>query len=215
MERTHCLSGITRMSLAAFQSVLAQLVTSAMFRENVVALGEHALTDFELTVKERTRIVRLATDAGVKVTATLVESFRFAKIVKLMPLTRILLGDTRLAEEARRFWLHHPPRSFYAVDEVIAFCDHLANGIEMGADMPYLEDVLSLERTMLELRRPRADDAPVTRLIRFHSDPVGLLAPLAAGRVPDDVRPLQCALLVTVREDGSIDWSREVGGELS
>lgn len=203
------------MSLAAFQSVMTELVTSAAFRASVRARGEAALTDYSLTEKERRRAIRLAADDGVRVTGTLVESFRLAKIVKLAPLTRTLLGEARLAEEARAFWQVHPPRSFYAVDEVIAFCDYLEGRLRDGMWVPYLEDVLALERTMLELRGPHVPGGAVTRLLQFRHDPVAVLGPLAAGRIPGPVAAVDCALLVTVREDGSTTWTRAVEGDVS
>jgi hypothetical protein len=195
------------MSLAAFQSVLAKLVTSSAFRDDLRARGDAALAGFELTPRERARAARLASDCGVKVTATLVDSFRLGKILGLVPLTRTLLGDVRLAEEARGFWAENPPRSFYAIDEVVDFCDYLQRRLETALYVPYLSDVLSLERTMLDIRRPRPGGGSVTRPVSFQHDPVELLGPLAAGQVPHNVRVRPCVLLATAEEDGSVHWA--------
>ena len=195
------------MSLAVFQSLLTRLVTSPGLRRDLAAGGEAALAGLDLTPAERRRAVNLSADRGVIVTATLVESFRLGKILALLPLTRTMLGDERLGEEARRYWSESPPRSFYAVDEVIDFCDYLQRRLEEDLRVPCLSDVLSLERTMLELRRPSPRGGPVTRQIHFEYDAVELLGPLAAGRVPENVRANPCVLLATAEDDGSVHWA--------
>ena len=195
------------MSLAAFQSLLTRLVTNPDLRRNLAANGEAAIAGLELTPAERRRAVSLAADRGVMVTATLVESFRLGKILALLPLTRTLLGDDQLGEEARRYWSESPPRSFYAVDEVIGFCDYLQHRLEEDLRVPYLSDVVSLERTMLDLRRPLPRGGPVTRQIHLQHDAVELLGPLAAGRVPENVRDNPCVLLATAEDDGSVNWA--------
>ena len=118
-----------------------------------------------------------------------------------------MLGDDRLGEEARRYWSESPPRSFYAVDEVIGFCDYLQHRLEEDLREPCLSDVVSLERTMLDLRRPSFRGGPVTRQIHLQHDAVELLGPLAAGRVPENVRDNPCVLLATAEDDGSVNWA--------
>jgi hypothetical protein len=145
------------------------------------------------------------------VTATLIESFRLGKILALLPLTRTMLGDDRLGEEARRYWSESPPRSFYAVDEVIGFCDYLHRRLADDLCVPCLSDVVSLERTMLDLRRP-SPGGPVTRQIHLQHDAVELLGPLAAGRVPENVRDNPCVLLATAEDDGSVNWAQAEEG---
>ena len=69
-------------SLAVFQSLLARLVTSPDLRRDLAADGEAAIAGLDLTPAERRRAVSLAADRGVRVTATLVESFRLGKILR-------------------------------------------------------------------------------------------------------------------------------------
>ena len=194
-------------SLAAFQSLLTRLVTNLELQRAIAADGEAAIAGFDLTPTERRRAVTLATDRGVVLTTTLVESFRLGQILTLLPLTRTLLGDDRLGVEARRFWLECPPRSFYAVDEVIAFCDYLECRLDEDLDVPCLADVISLERTMLALRRPSTRRGAVTREIHLQHDAVQLLGPLAAGQMPENVRHNPCVIVATVEDDGSLHWA--------
>jgi hypothetical protein len=194
-------------SLAAFQSLLTRLVTDADLRRDLVADGEAAIARLDLTPTERRRAIRLAADRGVTVTAALVESFRLGKILALLPLTRRLLGDDRLGEEARRYWLENPPRSFYALDEVIGFCDYLQRRLDQDLAVECLSDVVSLEGTMLDLRRPSPRRGAVTREIRMQHDVVELLGPLSAGCVPEKVRVNPCVLLATAEDDGSVTWA--------
>src|SRR4029450_157614 len=101
-----------RMSLRTFQSVLARLATEPAFRDRVRS-GEEVQLAAGLTPLEEARLRAAAGDPGLHVTATLVGSFRLAKILQLLPLTRQMLGDARLVQEARAFWRESPPRTFY------------------------------------------------------------------------------------------------------
>lgn len=82
---------------------------------------------------------------------SLFTSFRLGKILQSLPLTRVLLGDRPIVREVQRFWRQRPPRSFYAAEEVLAFCDHLHWRL---GPLPGLGDVVALERSLIELQRP-------------------------------------------------------------
>jgi hypothetical protein len=195
-------------SQRAFQTALARLVTEADFRERARSEGETTF-DSDLTALERRRLARLSRDHGLKVTAALVTSYRLGKILTLLPLTRVLLGDDRLVRELTLFWSDHPPTSFYAVDESIAFCEHLQQRRRSKrVRVNYLEDVVAYEHAVLQLQRPRptGERAPPQR-VRFHHDPAQLLTCLGAGRRPRAVAELRCVATGSVADDGTIDWS--------
>ena len=195
------------MSLAAFQSGLARLVTDPRWRDEVRAVGSSALPP-GLTERERRRLREAAAHPGLAVTATLVRSFRLGKIITLLPLTRRLLGDAVLAREARRFWAEQPPRTFYALDEALAFAAAL-----LGRRLrnPFVEEVVGFERALLELRRPRpAHHGPRSEVVRFGHDPRLVLGALSAGRRPPRrLRGRRCALVASIASDGTLDWRRE------
>jgi hypothetical protein len=124
-------------------------------------------------------------------------------------MTRVLLGDDRLVRELKLFWEEHPPTSFYAPDEALAFGTHVLERHASGRlRSSYVEEVVGCECALIELRRPCPEGKPTTaRRVRFHHDPAGLLTALAAGRRPRGVRELPCTLTATLGADGLPEWS--------
>jgi len=191
-------------SLRGYQAELARLVAEPGFRERVRARGGTALGG-GLTRRERARLLEIAGQPGLAVTATLIESFRLGKVLQSLPLTRTLLGERQLAREVRAFWRSHPPVSFYAADEVGAFCKHLLRPDAAPRDS--LADVVGLERALLELRRLRPDGRPAApQRIPFRCDPSWLLPPLLAGRRPTGRRSMPCLVLAEREAGGGIKW---------
>ena len=191
------------MSQRTFQAVLGRLALDPELRERVRSDGEAALGE-DLTPLERRRLAGVAGDPGLELTAYLIRSFRLGKLLTLLPLTRTLLGNRRLAEEAQAFWRRQPPTSFYFLEEALAFCDFL---LAHARRTKYLEEVVSYERTMLELRRVRANgDRPAPQLVRFEHDPVRLLTTLAAGRRPRAVPELRCMMRATLEGERDVQW---------
>jgi hypothetical protein len=193
------------MSLAAFQSALARLVTDPVFREDV-RTGGTGLAGGDFTPRAPRRRRTGAGDPGLLVTATLIRSFRLGKVLTLLPLTRTLLGDARLGQEVRRFWSQEPPRSFYALEEALAFCDHL---LRQGWWNPFLEEVVAFERALLELRRVRpAPAAPPPQQVRFRHDPRVVLGSLAEGRRPPRrLAQRPCLVQAALGTAGQVEWS--------
>lgn len=195
------------MSLRCFQSILVRLSTDAVFREKVRSAGVMALEGSELTNRERMRLLQIVVDPGLDVTATLISSFRLGKVLSLLPLTRVLLGEKRLGREVRLFWQKHPPKSFYALEEVLAFCEYLQRRLQTGLRVAYLREILSLEQVLLELREIRPGSGTTTRELRFLHDPKQLLPCLASGQRPHGVRVQPCLIVATAEQNGDIHWS--------
>ncbi len=207
------------MSQRDFQAALADLVTDPNLRRRVRTKGASAFAS-DLTDLERYRLVAVARDPGLEVTATLIKGFRLGKIISLLPLTRALLGDKRLRRELRLFWAATPPDSFYPVVEVLAFCDHLLERLRSGLQVNYLEDVVAYERAIVELRRARPASSPaMSQVVCFRYDPACLFTCLAAGRRPRRIPQLPCVLVGTVDDTDTIVWtpvrppSSELGGQ--
>jgi hypothetical protein len=192
------------MSLAAFQSALARMVTDVAFREDV-RTGGSSLEAFSLDERETRRLRAAAADAGLALTGTLVRSFRLGKVLTLLPMTRTLIGDARLGQEVRCFWAAQPPRSFYALEEAIAFADYL---LHRPWDNPYAPEVIGFERALLELRRVRPQgEAPAPQQITFRHDPRTVLGPLKAGRRPGKrVRTRPFVVKASLDEQGEVVW---------
>lgn len=193
------------MSLRDFQSNLACLVALPGFRQRVQAQGETAL-DGHLDPRERARLVAAAADPGLVVTSTLVASFRLGKILQSLPLTRVLLGNRALVREAQQFWRQRPPTSFYAADEVLAFCDHLQR--PRRRPVRGLSDIVALERALLELGRPRPDgETAPAQVVRFRYDAAAMLGAVTAGHRPRHLGARACAVRVERLADGSVRWT--------
>ena len=193
------------MSLQAFQSTLARLVTQPSFRDRV-RTGEEADLGPELTAREQQRLRAAAGDPGLRLTATLVGSFRLGKILQLLPLTRQMLGDARLVQEARAFWRESPPRTYYSLEEALEFCDYLLGTAGRG---PFVKEVVAFERVQLELRRIRpAGEAAPPQEVFFRHDPRDVLGPLSEGRAPRQARRWFGRLKATLGADGQVEWER-------
>jgi hypothetical protein len=192
-------------SLQAFQSTLARLVTEPSFRDRV-RTGEEAELGPGLTAREHQRLRAAAGDPGLRLTATLVGSFRLGKILQLLPLTRQMLGDARLVQEARAFWRESPPRTYYSLEEALQFCDYLLGRAGRG---PFVKEVVAFERVQLELRRARPEgDAVPPQEVLFRHDPRDVLGPLAEGRAPRQARRWFGRLRASLRPDGEVEWER-------
>jgi hypothetical protein len=193
------------MSLQAFQGALARLVTEPSFRDRV-RTGEEDDLGPDLTEREQMRLRAAAGDPGLRVTATLVGSFRLGKILQLLPLTRQMLGDARLVQEARAFWRESPPRTYYSLEEALQFCDYLLGRAGRG---PFVKEVVAFERMQLELRRvrPEGEEVPAQEVF-FRHDPRDVLGPLSEGRAPRQARRWFGRLRARLDADGEVEWTR-------
>jgi uncharacterized protein (UPF0276 family) len=124
----------------------------------------------------------LATDPGVGVVQTMVESARAGSLVTSLRLSmRLLLiheGEQGTRDLMRAFWDTAPPQPF-AGDEGLAFAAWLSGA---AIDLPFLDDVLAFELALL-----RASISGETTTVRFAADPAVLLGALAEGRMPEEV----------------------------
>jgi len=193
------------MSQKMFQKMLARLVIDPEFRELVRSTGDVSL-DAELTGLERRRLLALADDPGVTITKTLHKGFRLGKILSMLPLTCIVLGGKRLGRELNMFWRAYPSRSFYYIEEAVAFCNFLATRPNTMR-VAYLGEIVAYERARLELQRPRlGDSSSASQEVSFNHDPQLLLTTLAQRQRPRRIPARPCTLTGTLESDGSIQW---------
>ena len=106
----------------------------------------------------------------------------------------------------------HPPTSFYAAGEALAFCGHLERQLaRRRLRAAYLAEVLAYERAVLELTRPRPDgERPPPQRLEVRHDPRRLLPCLGSGRRPRGIPERSCVFIGTLADDGTMDWWAEV-----
>ncbi len=196
------------MSEAAFQSAFVRLVTDVAFRDAFRQGSGASLAAEGLTQTEIRDLAELARSPGLDVIRKLHLGFRLNKLFSTLPLTCRLLGNARLAEEARRFWQARPSSSFYFVEEAEAFIEHLFSRLDEGMRVPYLSDVLAYESSLLALKRPRQPKEEATAVtVEFRHDPQQLLAALQAGERPRRVPRQRTLLLGSLDERGEVRWT--------
>jgi len=195
-------------SEAAFQSAFVRLVTDVSFREAFREGAGAGLAAEGLTEVEARDLTELARSPGLDVMRKLHLGFRLNKLFSTLPLTCRLLGNSRLAGEAGRFWQARPSSSFYFVEEAEAFVEYLFSRLDEGMRVAYLSDVLAYETSLLVLKRPRQPKEQVPAVtVEFRHDPQQLLASLQAGERPHRVPRQRTLLLGSLDERGEVRWT--------
>lgn len=194
------------MSEAAFQSAFVRLVTDEAFLNQM--RSEAAPEIDGLSEGEADGLKALARAPGLNVMRKLHLGFRLNKLLSMLPLTCRLLGQVRLAAEARAFWEMRPSASFYFLEEAEAFAVHLQERRNTGLRAAYLGDVLAYESALLMLKRPRAAsaEAPVVK-VGFRYDPQTLLLMVQQGVPPRRIPRAHVELLGWADEQGEVHWT--------
>jgi hypothetical protein len=196
------------MTLQAFQRALSDCIASPPLCLFVRAQPEEALASYELSERERRRLIEVIWQKGMSTNCTLYRVNRVTPVYSLLPLTCFLLGNALLGE-LELFW------SISGVDvqfkrEIDRFADFIRERLFTGAlSDPYLEEVLDFELAANTLRflprrrimtrlaasisatslnsgmpagslRPH----PLIRVVLFRHDPVAVLTALGELRPP-------------------------------
>jgi hypothetical protein len=140
------------MSMQGFQKALCDLVASPdlciLLRES----PEEVLARYELTARDRRRLVDVVQQRGMAVNCSLYRANRLSPIYNLMPHTCFLLGDA-LMDEATEFWKDFEETRIQFNEEVEKFGDFLRRRIELGLlQGTVLAEVLEYELALNELR---------------------------------------------------------------
>ena len=186
------------MTQIAFQSALAELVAGT---------GNAAQWEPQLSGEERGLLAEVSGQAGVKVMRTLYFGWRLTKVLSLLSLTTRTLGDEAAAHHLRRFWGKSKARSFYFVDECLAFLAFLEASLD---EIPLvLRDVMAFERARLELRLETIRRVgPSSRRVLLHHVPAELIAGTGEpARLPGPI-----ILLGSLTDDGAETWTLLKGG---
>lgn len=141
------------MSLKSFQIALAELIMSPALRRRAQEDPEGALAGFDLTARERRRLLAVAADARTRAGTRIHRAFRLSMLARTLPKTCVVLGPERLRDVVHAFWRRHLPESLYYSREAARFGEELRRRLASGEldDDPLLADVLEVELAILSL----------------------------------------------------------------
>ena len=193
------------MSISDFQQALARLVMSPPFRSSVRGEPDTALAAFDLSPRERQRLMALANDPALNVGTMIHRSFRLSMLATTLSKTCAALGPQQLKEVVHRYWETYPPQDYYYEREAFRFGEYLLALLREGRiENEYVEQVLNLELNVLALKKASANNDshsnqdlvrdpaaaypslnPLCRVIPFDHEPETLLTALSQDQVPE------------------------------
>jgi hypothetical protein len=176
------------MSLRSFQRAIVDL-TLAPAKARALRHGDtDVLAGYELTGRERARILDIVRQPGISVHCSLSRGNRLEVIVEAFPMTCVLLRPV-LRQLVDELWQEHRPSNYQLAGEAAAFAALVRRKIADGAlAIEYLAEILAYETTCLELaertRMRAAQDAAAEAMVEFEHDPDALLPPLSRLTAP-------------------------------
>lgn len=176
------------MSLQAFQQAIVEL-TLAPRRVRQLRQGDlSALDKYDLTERERKRILHAAGQPGMELNCTIARGNRFEPVAELFPMTCTLLKPV-LRELLDEVWEDAPPTNYQFAGEDEAFITAVRRKLAAGElAIEYLDEVFAYESRCAELARRmggvRAPDKESEAIIEFRHPPDLLLPPLSEFKLP-------------------------------
>jgi len=176
------------MSIAQFQKALYQMIADIPTCIAVRSGNKKFLSNFELTNKERRRLLSVSMQPGMNTNCTLFRMNRVTPLYTSMPNICKML-QKKLLDILLEFWEKHPKSTLQYKEEIKLFYFFLKNKIEDNSiSIQYLDKILEFEGKINELR---FDDSYTTeprgkyilskhlRLIKWNCDPSILLENIA------------------------------------
>ena len=174
------------MSLRGFQQALVDLTVVAA-RAGALRRGEAAmLAGYDLSERERQRLVDIVRQPGMAVTCSLSRGNRMEVIVGVFPMTCVLLKPL-LRGLLDELWEEHKPANYQLAGEEQAFAAFLERKIADGLAVEYLAEVFAYERVCWELAqllRARHGPTMCEATVAFEHPPEQLLPPLSRLTAP-------------------------------
>lgn len=166
------------MSLYNFQRAFAKLIASPSLCESVLKDDQHFFSEFDLTEKEKIRLVSVIRQRGMSACCSLYRMNRATPLYTQLSNTCTLLND-QLLLLMEKFWKENQDTSLQFREEVLAFGAFLMKHIVDGSiQVPFLKDVLQFEIAINELSYlPEGN----FRILRFEYDIYQLLYLLNSG----------------------------------
>jgi hypothetical protein len=211
------------MSLPSFQHALCELIASPRLCLALRADPDAALARYELSARERKRLVEVVRQHGMSTNCTLYRSNRITPIYTLLHYTCLSLG-AQFGPLVDQFWDAKEYQDGQFQSEVERFGAFLRQRVADGAvSSPFAGELLEFElamnalefgprkellRELASLQPPESDTPcrlhPLARIVRFRHDPSVLLAAAARGAMPAPDLPKHEALVVLSVVDGDL-----------
>jgi hypothetical protein len=205
------------MSVASFQQALCDLIASPRLCLALRNTPENVLEDYDLTARERTRLMDIVWQRGMSTNCTLYRSNRVTPIYTLLNFTCRSLGD-QLGPLLDQFWdaKEYQDGQFYSETERFAaflrqrIADHVVSS-------PFAAELLEFELALNELEfRPHKDGQrkvadlplpesetpcqlhPLARIVHFRHDPATVLEAASSGTMPSDLPERHASIVLSV-----------------
>jgi len=114
------------MTLAAYQDAFARMVLSPALCLRARSDGEAALAGFDLDAAERSRLLHIARQPGMRITCILARANRLSSLVGALPLTCELLKP-ELGAIIDRYWDEKPMADLQSLPAGLVFAQHLVD----------------------------------------------------------------------------------------
>jgi hypothetical protein len=182
------------MSLRAFQQALVDL-TLAPRKARTLRQGDTSvLAHFDLTPRERERLLAVVRQPGMSVTCSLARGNRFEVIAETFPMTCVLLEPV-LRQLLEELWAEWRPTNYQLTGEEAAFATLLARKrAEDEFPIEYLDEIFAYELACQEMankmRTQTGPENPIEVVVDFQHAPDALLPPLSRLAAPPAGLPL-------------------------
>lgn len=182
------------MTLRAFEHALSDLVASPTSCLAVRAGGDDFFRRFDLSEREKNRLMEVVWQKGMSVSCSIYRSNRITPLYTMLNFSCLLLAD-RLKAEVDEYWASSDSPDLQFKPEIERFGRFLKRRMAAGAiTNPFLDEVLDFELAVnalqfisrqrivaqIEEARLRGKSGalqlnPLIRVVRFRHEPFGLL----------------------------------------
>ena len=176
------------MSLQAFQQAIVDLTLAPRRVRRLLQGDLSVLEKYDLTERERKRILFAVAQPGMELNCTIARGNRFEPVAELFPMTCTLLKPV-LRELLDEIWEDAPPTNYQFAGEDEAFIKAVRLKIASGElAIEYLDEIFSYETSCAELARRMGvvtDPNDVGEaILEFQHSPDLLLPPLSEYKLP-------------------------------
>lgn len=137
------------MSLIGFQKLFAHMVADPDLSRRIKNDPHTSWpAEYDLTEKEKERILHLARQRGMGTNCMLYQINRFTPLLEYMPYTCKVLHDS-VRQYAREYWNGYIKTNLQFRDEALSFARFMLQKIRDGhVSIPHLQDIVNLEITL-------------------------------------------------------------------